>query len=142
MSELDQHQIYKRTFSGFVPDNDVAYKFWKDTELGQCVVLKGSKPRSLPHLRKYFALMTLVAQNHDTLDTPEKVHTAVKAMLGRGRWVQLPKASKPLFIEDSISFSAMNQETFDRFYNDAVNAIAKHLIGVDQKTLLDEVANF
>lgn len=142
MSELEQHQVYRRTLTGFEPINDAAHDFWRASKLGDDVALKGSRPRSLPHLRKYWRLMQIVSENHDILDTPEKVHTAVKAMLGLGKWVELPNASKPLFIEGSVSFSAMDQSTFSEFYDRAVTAVAKHLIGVDKKTLLDEIATF
>lgn len=119
---------WRRTLSGFEPADDQAKSFFLKSKLGDIVALDGRRPRNLKHHRKYWILMQTVVDNSDDFDTPEMVNYAVKAAMGRGKWIKPGKAKNPLFIPESISFSSMDQEAFEVFYSQAVNVVIKHFL--------------
>lgn len=119
---------WRRTLSGFEPADDQARSFWQKSKPGDIIELTGRRPRNLKHHRKYWILMQIVVDNSDDFDTPETVNYAVKAAMNRGKWIQPAKAKRALFIPESISFANMDQEAFDRFYTEAVNAITRHFL--------------
>jgi hypothetical protein len=98
------------------------------------------KPRNLKHHRKFWILLKIVVENNEAFDSEEAVLYALKAALGRGKWVEIPKASRPMFIPESISFAAMDQDEFDNFYVAAVNAVLKHWLPVGMDELEVEIA--
>jgi len=87
-----------------------------------------TKSRSLGHHRKYWKLLAIVVDNSDAFDSPEQVHLFIKATLGRGTWWKPEKATRAIFIPDSTSFGKMDQEAFQRFYNEAVQVIIRHML--------------
>lgn len=87
--------------------------------------------------------MQIVADNSDDFESPEMVHYAVRAALGRGTWIKPGKAQNKLFIPESISFRSMDQDAFADFYSKAVNVIIKHfLIGMTPEQIEHVILDF
>lgn len=130
---------YRRTLSGFEPVSATAKRFWQETVLGDVVKLEGKRPRNLARHAYYWKLLTVAAENIEAFDTPEQLHLAVKATLGFGKWVEVPGASRPLFLERSIAFAKLSEAEFAEYLDAAARAITKHwLNGVAVETLLEE----
>lgn len=139
---MEAPEHYRKTLSGFEPVSQAAREFHAKTKLGKVVELQGRRPRNPDHHRKFFALLSLVADNNEQFSGPEDVLVAVKAALGRGRWLELEGATKPIFMPDSISFSAMSQNEFEAFYDAAVAAIKRWWLPVNDDELREAVEAF
>lgn len=129
---------YRRTLTGFEPVSSTARRFWQETKLGAFVRLDGKRPRNLARHNFYWKMLEVAADNIEAFDDADQLHTAVKATLGYGRWVEVPGASRQLFIEDSTSFASMTEAEFAEFLDKAARAITKHWLRVPVETLLEE----
>ncbi|PHS61767.1 MAG: hypothetical protein COB09_17010 [Thalassobium sp.] len=132
--------LFQRTYEGFSPADKEASDWHYKTKQGALVELKGNRPRNPQHHRKFFALMNIVVDNSDDYDTVEQFRFVLMATLQRGKWIEVPHATRAMFIPESISFKSMKQEDFDRLYNDAMNAILKHFLPVDRQDLIEMIA--
>jgi hypothetical protein len=133
---------FRRTMTGFAPVSAAARDFYGSTKLDQIVELKVRRPRNPGHHRKLFALLGLVADNCEQFAGPYDVLVAVKAALGRGRWLKLDGASREIFMPDSISFSAMSQADFEPFYEAAIAAVLRWWMPVGDEALRAAIAEF
>lgn len=132
---------YRRTLTGFEPVSATAKRFWLETPLGDVVQLDGKRRRNLGRHCYYWKMLTVAAENIEAFDTPEQLHTAVKATLGLGRWIAVTGASRPLFIEESTSFAKMSEAEFAEYLDAAARAITKHWLSVPVETLMEETRN-
>lgn len=132
----------RKTITGWQPISTAAREFHAKTKLGQIVEMQARRPRNPGHHRKAFALFSIVADNCEQFSNAEDVLTAVKAALGMGRWLELAGASRPIFMPDSISFSAMDQTEFEAFYKAAVAAIQRWWLPVEDTELRHAVEEF
>ena len=133
---------YRRTLSGFEPVSSTAKRFWQETRLGDVIKLVGSRPRNLPRHNYYWKMLEVAVNNIEAFDIPKQLHTAVKATLGYGKWLEVPGASRMLFIENSIAFDKMSEAEFAEYLDAAAKAITKHwLHGVAIETLMEEARN-
>lgn len=124
MTTTAPHHCVK-TLSGWQPVSNAAREFHAKTKPGQIVEMIGRRPRHPAHHRKYFAMLGVVADNCEQFAGPDDVLLAVKAALGHGRWLEIPGASRPLFAPDSINFSAMDQDSFEAFYDASIAAVRR-----------------
>lgn len=130
---------YRRTLTGFEPVSTTAQRFWHETKIGDTIKLEGKRPRNLGRHCYYWKMLSVAADNIEAFDTSEQLHTAVKATLGMGRWLEVPGARRALFIEDSTSFAKMTEAEFSEYLDNAAKAITKHwLHGVAVEQLLEE----
>lgn len=128
-SEKDEPPpTWVRTLSGFEPVCEKAKNAWRSVKLGEMVSFKMHRPRNLKHHQKYWVLMQIVADNSEDFESPEMVHYAIRAALGRGKWIQPGNARRQIFIPESIAFRSMNQDEFAEFYKQAVDVVLKHFI--------------
>ncbi|MBA59652.1 MAG: hypothetical protein CMQ40_10855 [Gammaproteobacteria bacterium] len=123
-----------------VPSDDESLSRIRSYKEGDELAADIRKPRNVGHHRKFWKLLEIVRHNCEGFDSEENVLYALKAALGRGQWVKVPKASRPLFVPESISFASMDQEEFSAFYSDAVNAVLKHWIPADREDLEQAIA--
>lgn len=137
---MKEPMIWFRSKEGVVPANMKAQAFYDRMSLGELFEIEGKATRNLKHTKKFFKLVDLVLENSDKFASKEQFMIALKATLGRGEWVQIEGASRPLFIPESISFKSMKQDDFDIFFNDAINAIIRHFVAFDKEDLLIELA--
>jgi len=60
--------LYRRTLSGFVPENDEAMAFFNLVELGGLIKLDGKMPRRLKRLQAYWMMVKIVSDNTEWAD--------------------------------------------------------------------------
>jgi len=127
-------------------DHDAWTKFKRKLETmkpGTWMRLEWSRPRNGPHHRKFFALLSLVAENSETYNTTEKALVAVKLAAGFFDPFVDPKTGEIIQIPQSISYDAMDQDSFELFYSAAIDAVLQHILPtIDRETadrLLDMV---
>lgn len=141
--------IYCRvTEQGLVPMYDSDLEEKHRLKIGDTVLCKISRPRNYEFHKKFFALVRLTFEN-----LPEHLHymlgiwneddllTCIKLDLGLAATIY--HGGKEIIKVGSISFAAMDNTEFERFYQRAVDIILnKYLRGTDRETLLEEIANF
>ena len=136
----DIKQIYRVTPRGFAPANALAQDFLLKSKVGDLVELKGSRPRSLAHLRKWHALIHRVAEAAGYSD--EDFIILVKVELEYFTWVKGPQDQ---FYRKyhSIAFHNMDQEEFDRFYARTIEHITERILpGMDLDYFRSEILDF
>lgn len=135
---------------GFGEDNDRAYKrfkaWLKRMEPGEFFTFSYKRQRNIKFHRKFFALVTFVAENSDTYDNKEKALVAIKLAAGHCDFLPDPKGGGLIAVPRSISFTEMDQDQFDAFYEAAVNGVLAHILPYMNRVALDqaveEVARF
>lgn len=142
--------IYCRvTPYGLVPLYDSDHDLKQRLKVGSTVRCRVTLPRNYKFHKKFFALVRLT---YDNLPMPLVERWNVRSendMLRRfkrdlGYYTAICNECGETEIEyRSISFAAMDEEEFERFYNDCVNLILdKYLPGTDRQDLLEEVERF
>lgn len=130
--------IFRRTLRGFEPVNDMAREAMGRVKLGADVRLKIERPRSLPWHRRYFALVTLIADNTDY--TPEDVHTLLKMRCGCRRLIR-ERNGREVWVPDSIAFDRMDRDAWQTYWSRVVDYVAAELLpGVTAAELERELA--
>lgn len=125
--------LLKRVAWGLVPADLASQEAVKAIPVNAVVRanVKG-KVRNYEHLKKWWALMGLVAENwpHGAI-TAEQVCEKVKLGIGHFDWIdaKLPGEKKPVKIPvtKSISFAQMNQDQFNTFYDQGVEFVRANL---------------
>lgn len=136
------------TDGGLIPMYDSDLEERKKLKRGDRVLCRITKPRNYEFHKKFFALVRLTYEN-----LPEHLHsmlrirsekdmlTSIKLELGYAD--RLWYSGKQIAVPKSISFAAMDQAEFERFFARAVDLVLTlYLRGTDRKELLDEVDRF
>jgi hypothetical protein len=117
---------------GATPDDQAAYaKFRRKLETmqpGKWLRLEWSAPRNGPHHRKFMALLSLVAENSETYNTTAKALVAVKLAAGYFDPHIDPKTGEIIPVVHSISYDAMDQDTFEAFYSAALDGVLQVIL--------------
>ena len=137
------------TAHGLVPLYDSDYDLKKRLRVGSVVKCKVSNPRNYEHHKKFFALVRLTFDNlPSNLAEYFKVHNEedmlrrFKRDLGYFKTSLNERGEKEIEYQ-SISFSAMEQHEFERFYNQCIDLVLyKYLKGIDKEDLITEIENF
>jgi LPS O-antigen subunit length determinant protein (WzzB/FepE family) len=105
--------------------------------LGEDVVVKVMRDRSLPQHRLFWSVLRYVAEASEW-ETAEKLLVALKLRLGRYDLMKLP-SGKVVPVPDSIAFSAMTQDDFQQFMDKSIALICSDVLpGVDSERLIAE----
>lgn len=108
-----------------LPLDDLARGLVGKLKTGDRVLVKVHRPRNPDHHRLAFAVLQKIASAKG--ETVETVLTWLKVALGRVDFVMLP-SGKTVACPQSISFSAMSQDEFQRFWNEALPLITEHIL--------------
>ncbi|MCB7127924.1 MAG: DUF1367 family protein [Candidatus Brocadiales bacterium] len=116
--------LFKKTLGALRPAALDAEEAMHKIANGSLVMVEIKRGRNLAHHRLFFALLHLVHTNQDRYDTFEGFRTAFLIGLG---WCDtvVCKDGKVGYMARSISFANMDQATFDRLFNDAVNLVCQ-----------------
>ena len=133
----------KVTAHGLVPLYDSDYDLKKRLRVGSVVKC------NYEHHKKFFALVRLTFDNlPSNLAEYFKVHNEedmlrrFKRDLGYFKTSLNERGEKEIEYQ-SISFSAMEQHEFERFYNQCIDLVLyKYLKGIDKEDLITEIENF
>ena len=142
--------IYCRvTPYGLVPLYDSDHDLKQRLRVGSIVRCRISQPRNYEFHKKFFALVRLT---YDNLPLPLVERWNIRSvddMLRRfkrdlGYFTSSVNELGEREIEyRSISFAAMDEEEFERFYNGCVNLVLdKYIRGLEREDLLTEVEHF
>lgn len=142
--------IYCRvTPYGLVPLYDSDHDLKQRLRVGSTVRCRVSLPRNYEFHKKFFALVRLT---YDNLPMPLVERWNIRSvddMLRRfkrdlGYFTSSVNELGESEIEyRSISFAAMDEEEFERFYNGSVNLVLdKYIRGLEREDLLAEVEHF
>lgn len=110
---------------------------------------KVSNPRNYEHHKKFFALVRLTFDNlpsnlaeYFKIHNEEDMLRRFKRDLGYFKTSLNERGEKEIEYQ-SISFSAMEQHEFERFYNQCIDLVLyKYLKGIDKEDLITEIENF
>lgn len=136
------------TDGGLIPMYDSDLEERKKLKRGDRVLCRITKPRNYEFHKKFFALVRLTYENlpehlHSMLRirSEEDMLTSIKLELGYAD--KLWYSGKQIAVPKSISFAAMDQAEFERFFARAVDLVLTlYLRGTVRKELLDEVDRF
>jgi hypothetical protein len=103
---------------------------------GDLIKVKITRSRNLAQHRKLFALLQLVFENQSIYPTVEALLTVIKVTLGHCDVVKLPDGQM-IPVAHSISFTSMDQTTFNTFYNQVVDLVLLHFLAGIEKTELE-----
>lgn len=111
-----------------------------DTE----VMVEIKRERSLPHLRKYKALVRKIYQNQSKYPTEDLVDTAIRIAVGHCEVIPILDGSgRTGVIPKSISFASMDQDAFNAFFDRVLDVVVtKILPGVRRSDLKRELEEF
>ena len=127
----------KVTPYGLVPLYDSDYDLKKRLRVGSVVKCKVSNPRNYEHHKKFFALVRLTFDN-----LPSNLAEYFKRDLGYFKTSLNERGEKEIEYQ-SISFSAMEQHEFERFYNQCIDLVLyKYIKGIDKEDLITEIEHF
>lgn len=102
---------------------------------GKWLRFEWSSPRHGKHHRKFMALLNLITENSETFDTIPKALVAVKLCVGHFDLMVDPTTGEITKIPRSIAYESMDQEAFDEFYSQAIDAVLQHILpAIDRET--------
>lgn len=139
----------KVTPHGLVPLYDSDLDMKRRLRVGSVVRCRVSNPRNYEFHKKFFALVRLTFDNLPSrLAELWKIHNE-EDMLRRfkrdlGYYTATYNERNEREVEyHSISFSAMEQHEFERFYNQCIDLVlARYIRGLDKQDLITEIENF
>ncbi len=129
--------VFRKGLRWLEPADDTGKAAIASLRHGELVMVEVRRARNIRHHRKWWALMSLIADNLAGV-TAETVCDVIKIGVGHVHAVKTKRGM--VSIPKSISFAAMDQAEFDRFYDHAVHYIASDVLpGVSSADLEREV---
>lgn len=130
-------QLYKRG-KGFLPASQEAEQVHAKMSQGEIAWFKPMRIRDPVEHRRYWALMTLCAENCERIDLPyggvmivhskDDVHTAIKLLTGHVETI-FDAFGKPAFqIPKSTSYEDMTADEWNEFWPRVVDAVMQHVL--------------
>ena len=120
------------------PATDEAEAWLRKIKPGDVIDVDVVRPRSQSFHRLFFAMLKIVSDNMDNCSI-DNLLDVIKLGIGHTRIIELPGGAF-YAIPKSISFSAMDQDTFSAFFTKSVDyVIADILPGIDRDALTHEV---
>ena len=103
------------------------------------VVCTRAGGRSIKHHRLLFALIKIARENYDGEISTDAVKEILKLRTGHVRVVALPSGEVVMF-PASISFEAMDQDAFNKWFPRAVDVLCRDFIpGLDHQLAMREI---
>lgn len=132
--------LVKQLNGSFLPAYDSDKDHLKRIKVGEVVEANVTKPRALKLHKKFFALMNMVFQNQEIYQNIDDLRHDLTVEAGYYREVvnvhgELIKRAK------SISFAAMDQVEFDKYFDDVLNTIEKYF-NFGKQEILENLQEF
>lgn len=132
--------IMRRKAAKLEPVTEVDRELLLDIPEGADLSVRVSRPRSPRQHRLFWALLQVVVDNHEYYQRPDQLLEWLKVRLGyvdETVWHD----GQVWFKTKSISFAAMGQDQFRKFFTDVLDAIVSEVIeGMDRDALLSEIS--
>lgn len=111
----------------------------REFPVGKDLTVTIARSRRPKHHRFFMALIKKICENHDTYKRPEQLILWLKIRLGHVEEIRFHD-DKVWWVAKSISFFAMGQDEFRKFFNASLDIIITEVIpGLNQEELLREV---
>ena len=123
----DRVFFFRRTLGSLRPDDTEAEEALRGIGPHEVVGVIIRRPRNIGHHRKFFALLKIVFENQELYRSEAKLLAAIKIATGHCVPIQLTTGQKA-FIPSSISFAAMDQAAFERFWESVVVLVTTKII--------------
>ena len=132
----------QNTKHGLVPLYDEDYEEKKKLKIGEVYFCEIKRPRNYEFLKKFFALIKLGRENTKEFQEDVPLDVYRRWAVIKAGYCKMYHTSKGIMVEaDSISFANMDEDTFQKVYEKVLMVIIKD-VGIDRKTLEDELVNF
>jgi hypothetical protein len=130
-------ELYRRG-KGWLPASTDAEKVLQRMEQGEIGWFKPLRVRAPKELRRYWALMTMCADNCERIEMPyggvmlvqskDDIHTAVKLCAGYCTTI-FDAAGKPVYqIPRSISFETMTEDEWRDFWPKVIDVVMQRIM--------------
>jgi hypothetical protein len=120
--------LMRRTVAGLTADDEAARDVMRKVKIGDVVRVDVQRPRSHKNLRRWWALMNLIAQNSEDIKSPEAAHDLVKILAGHCTHIVSKSTGEVYQIADSIAFGRLSEDEFQDVWQRAVKAVAEHIL--------------
>lgn len=137
MSDLEG-RCFMRKGAVLVPSDFAAEEFLSEIGDGREVILTIRKARSPQHHRWFFALLHKVVSNTDDWSNEDELLDALKLATGHTER-RMTIDGKVYLAPRSISFAAMGQAAFNRFYKRCCYVLATKILKCSPEELMGEV---
>lgn len=117
------------------PTDEAGEESLRKVKTGALVEIEIKQPRNLQHHRKFFAMLNIVFQNQEHYKTSEMLLIACKFGVGHVDVIRTKRGEYQ--IPKSISFHAMSQDDFSKFYDAAVDWVISDVIPGLKRAALD-----
>lgn len=124
-----------RTIAGLAAVDDAGKDILRKIKLGRMVRCEITQPRNIQHHRKFFALLNTVWAAAGDWTTVDDLLIELKIKLGVTTDVVIRESGEVVKIIGSISFAAMDQLEFEKFYEKAIQALCLMAGGIDSDML-------
>lgn len=132
---------YMANERGYIPTNPAAAK-QHAKDLGSEVTLTRAKPRGLQFHKRFFALINVFFQQQDHFQSIEAFRRYLIINAGWYSTTVWPNGHTEFFA-DSIAFSKMDQEEFDKMKNEIAKVIIKEILTPShEQWVWEEIARF
>jgi len=106
-----------------LPDDELALSSLKR---GEIITATIAKSRNSAFNRKFFALLGIVVENTEYINTEQVLHL-LKLKLGHYDEI-INTNGKVIYAPKSISFGKMSPDEFSKFYNQSINIILRDFL--------------
>lgn len=124
-----------------LPEDELALE---NIKRGQIVEAELKRPRNAKFHKKFFALIGIVVENTE-YENAEQVLHLIKLKLGHFDYI-VNTNGKQIYIPKSISFSKMDNDSFNKFYNQTVNIVLRDFLtnwkNSDIDAAIDQISRF
>lgn len=132
--------LIKQMNGTFIPAYDSDKENLKRIKSGEMIQADVVKPRGVKKHRKFFALLNLLFQNQENYKNIEDLRHDLTVAAGYYREVvdihgEITKRA------ESISFAAMDDLQFDKYFDDVLNTIVHHF-NFDKEEILNNISEF
>jgi len=131
MSKRSERPVYAfiRQGNALVPEMQMDCRALEGIAPNQRVKVEIRQWRNSSRFRLYWQMLQKVVDATDCAPTSEYLHSAIKLEIGYGTPVKLANGMKVL-VPSSVSFSSMDEPTFQKFFDDAARYLAE-TYGID-----------
>ena len=120
------------------PATDEAETWARKIKPGDIIEVDVKRPRSQSFHKLLFAMLKIVSDNLDNCSV-DNLLDIIKIGIGHTKIIKMPDG-RLYAIPKSISFSAMDQDTFSAFFTKAVDYIISDVLpGIDRDALTYEI---
>lgn len=133
----------RRTTAGYLaPDDDRAMRALLRVPRDAVVRVEIKSGRSVPMMRKFWAMIHKVHENQTVYATPELLEKALCVYLGHYDVLYMRDGTE-VRVPRSIAFHKLTQQEFNDLYDRALRMVQEHIIpGLEPGRLRDELSEF